>query len=180
MKAFKNMSYSKKLICKIFILITLCILLFTNVVCKKDNDNVTIDTSFNKQNKIKFIKQGEVYFQDKNKKLIKTIDVELAETPEKLHLGLMYRENMEEYQGMLFIFHIEEPQGFYMKNTIMPLDIIFINEKKEIVKIYKNTTPYSEADLPSIKPVLYVVEVKGGFTDKYNIKDGDFIDWRRF
>ena len=80
---------------------------------------------------------------------------------------------------MLFIFSIEETQAFYMKNTIMPLDIIFITAKKEIVKIYKNTTPYSEKDLPSLQPILYVVEVKAGFCDKYNIKESDFIDWRK-
>lgn len=91
----------------------------------------------------------------------------------------MFREKMEDGQGMLFIFPSEEPEGFYMKNTIIPLDIIFINSKKEIVKIYKNTTPFSEQDLPSLKPAVYVVEVNAGFTDKNNIKEGDFIDWRR-
>jgi uncharacterized membrane protein (UPF0127 family) len=81
---------------------------------------------------------------------------------------------------MLFIFPTEEPESFYMKNTIIPLDIIFINSKRELVKIYKYTTPYSEQDLPSIKPIRFVVEVNAGFCDTYNIKEGDFIDWRRF
>ncbi|MGA2669402.1 MAG: DUF192 domain-containing protein, partial [Ignavibacteria bacterium] len=60
------------------------------------------------------------------------------------------------------------------------LDIIFINTKKQIVKIYKNTTPFSEQDLPSLKPIQLVVEVNAGFTDKYNIKEGYNIEWRRF
>ncbi len=170
---------NRKTSAKIAVLLLSGLFLFTNVVCKKDNELNKIDSSSKKQYKIQFVKQGEVYFQDKNKNVIKAIDVELAETPDKRHTGLMYRDNMEESQGMLFIFDKEEPQGFYMKNTIMPLDIIFINGKKEIVKIYKHTTPYSEEDLPSLKPILYVVEVKAGFTDKYNIKEGDFIDWRR-
>lgn len=162
----------------LLILLLVSALSFLNLSCQKNGDKQ--DDTTNNQYNIKFKKQGEVYFQDKNKNLVKQIDVELAETPDTRHTGLMYRNNMEESQGMLFIFDKEEPQGFYMKNTIMPLDIIFINSKKEIVKIYKHTTPYSEDDLPSIKPILYVVEVKAGFTDKYNIKEGDIIEWKRF
>jgi uncharacterized membrane protein (UPF0127 family) len=155
-------------------------MLFANVVCRKDTDEVRIDTT-NKTdaNKISFVKQGEVYFQDSTKKLIKGIDAEIAETDEKRHVGLMYRESMAENQGMLFIFDKEELQGFYMKNTLIPLDIIFVDSKKKIVKIHKNTKPLDESDLPSVKPTLYVVEVNAGFTDKYKIKEGDLIDWRR-
>lgn len=148
--------------------------------CQKNVDNVKIDTANqNDANKIKFTKQGEVVFQDKNRNLVKKIDAEIAETEETRHLGLMFREKMEDNQGMLFIFPTEEPEGFYMRNTIIPLDIIFINSKKEIVKIFKNTTPFSEQDLPSGKPAIYVVEVNAGFCDKNGIKEGDFIDWRR-
>jgi uncharacterized membrane protein (UPF0127 family) len=165
---------------KIALYLIFSLLFFTSVVCKRDNDTPEIDTA--KKNvtpAIKFKKQGEVYFQDKDKNMLKAIDVEIAETDENRHRGLMFREKMEENQGMLFIFNREEPESFYMKNTLIPLDIIFVTSKKEIVKIYKNTTPLSEKDLPSPKPILYVVEVNAGFTDKYGIKEGDFIDWRR-
>jgi uncharacterized membrane protein (UPF0127 family) len=91
----------------------------------------------------------------------------------------MFRESMDENQGMLFIFDREEMQGFYMRNTLIPLDIIFVNSKKQIVKIHKNARPLDETDLPSMKPAIYVVEVNGGFTDKYKIKEGEYIDWRR-
>lgn len=158
----------------------LAFLFFTNVVCKRDTDSPPIDTTKKKEApSIPFVKMGEVYFQDKDKKLIKGIDVEIAETDETRHRGLMYRDKMEETQGMLFIFPEAELQSFYMKNTLIPLDIIFISPKKEIVKIYKNTTPLSEKDLPSLKPATYVVEVIGGFTDKFGIKEGNYIDWRR-
>ncbi len=154
--------------------------LFTNVVCKKDGDDIKIDTTTKKDSsKITFTKQGEVSFQDSAKKLVKAVDVEIADTEDKQHLGLMFREKMEENQGMLFIFDNEEMQAFYMKNTLIPLDIIFVNSKKKIVKIYKNAKPLDETDLPSIKKCIYVVEVNGGFTDKFNIKEGDYIDWRR-
>lgn len=176
MKKFKKSS----LITKVSLYFIFSVLFFANVVCKKENDTPPIDTGNKRETPaIKFVKQGQVFFQDKDKKLINTIDVEIAETDETRHRGLMFREKMEENQGMLFIFDTEEQQAFYMKNTLIPLDIIFINGKKEIIKIYKNTTPLSETDLPSLKPSLYVVEVIGGYCDKYGIKEGNFIDWKR-
>lgn len=149
--------------------------------CQKDPGEIKVDTVNNKDaSKIQFKKQGEVYFQDSLKNLKKKIDVEIAETEETRHLGLMFRENMPEDQGMLFLFPAEEFQSFYMKNTIMPLDIMFVNSKKQIVKIHRRTEPFSEKSLPSMKPSMYVVEVNAGFSDKYNIKEGDHIDWRKY
>lgn len=148
--------------------------------CQKQPEEIKVDTVNNKDAvKIQFKKQGEVYFQDSAKNLLKKIDVEIAETEETRHLGLMYRENMQEDQGMLFLFPAEEYQSFYMKNTIMPLDIMFVNSKKQVVKIHKNTVPYSEKSLPSMRPAIYVIEVVAGFADKYKIKEGSHIDWRR-
>lgn len=153
---------------------------FISISCQKEPENIKFDTSNPKEtSKIQFKKQGEVYFQDSLKNLVMKIDAEIADNDNERHLGLMYRETMNEDQGMLFLFPNEEPQSFYMKNTVMPLDIIFINAKKQIVKIHKNTTPYSEKSLPSIKPSQYVVEVNAGFTDKYKVKEGSYIDWRR-
>jgi len=163
---------------KKLIIISLAFLSSFNLVCKKQDSDVKNETKQQLQNQ-QFTKQGEVYFQDKDKKLKTKIDVEIAETEEKRHLGLMFREKMDESQGMLFIFQEEDEQGFYMKNTIIPLDIIFVSSKKEIVKIHKNTTPFSEKTLSSSKPIIYVVEVNAGFTDKFGIKVGDYIDWRR-
>ncbi|HJY62923.1 MAG TPA: DUF192 domain-containing protein [Ignavibacteria bacterium] len=160
-------------------IIIVILFLFVYSSCNKHED-VKIDT-LNQQdaNKTKFTKMGEVYFQDSLKNLKSKIDAEIAETDESRHIGLMFREGMKEDQGMLFIFPSEELQGFYMRNTLMPLDIIFINSKKQIVKIHKNTTPLSEKSLPSLKPSIYVVEVIAGYTDKFGIKEGYFIDWRR-
>ncbi|HEY3251099.1 MAG TPA: DUF192 domain-containing protein [Ignavibacteria bacterium] len=165
----------KKLLIFIYIAI---ILGFSS--CQKQSEDIKIDTANEKDaGKTKFTKMGEVFFQDSLKALKKKIDVEIAETEETRHLGLMYRESMKEEEGMLFIFPFEEPQGFYMRNTIIPLDIIFVNSKKKIVKIHKRTEPFSEKTLPSFKPSIYVVEVNAGFTDKFGIKEGDYIDWRR-
>lgn len=173
----------KKLYSIIPAILLVGIFIFTNAVCNKNTDNVKNNSgqdTAKKKVSIQFVKQGEVYFQDKNRNLVKQIDVEIADNDDKRHRGLMFREKMDTSQGMLFIFPSEEEQAFYMKNTILPLDIIFINAKKQIVKTYKRTTPFSEKDLPSFKPILYVVEVNGGFTDWFNVKEGDYIDFRKF
>lgn len=127
-----------------------------------------------------FVKQGELEFiSKKDNKVIKKIDIEIADSELKTQQGLMYRKSMEENRGMLFIFPTAEVRSFWMKNTIIPLDIIFVNEKKEIIKIHKNTVPYSVKSLESIKPALYTVEVNAGFTEKYGIKEGDLINFKR-
>ena len=66
-----------------------------------------------------------------------------------------------------------------MKNTLMSLDIIFIDSSKRILNMYKNTTIRSTKSLPSLGPVLYVVEVIAGFTDKFGIKEGDKIRFKK-
>ena len=123
-----------------------------------------------------FKKEGELEFLKKDRKtVISKIDIEIADnTPERMQ-GLMYRKSMDENKGMLFIFQEYEQQGFYMRNTIIPLDIIFLDSSKQVIKIYKSTTPFSETTLPSGKPSKYVVEVNAGYTDKYGINDGDKI-----
>lgn len=125
----------------------------------------------------KFTKNGELNFYFANDTVAKKIDIEIADTPAKEQQGLMNRPWMEEDQGMLFIFTKEDQQSFWMKNTIIPLDIIYVNASKKIVSIAKNCTPYSEKPIPSGAPALYVVEVIAGFSDIYNIKPGDRIDW---
>ena len=123
-----------------------------------------------------FTKEGEVVFISGGA-AIKKIDVEVADNEAERNQGLMYRPYMPDSVGMLFIFEQSEPQSFWMKNTIIPLDILYVNENKEIVYIHKNTTPYSEQSLPSYENAKYVVEVNGGFTDRYGIKVGDSISF---
>jgi len=89
----------------------------------------------------------------------------------------MYRKSMEEHQAMLFIFQEEQPRSFYMKNTEFSLDIIYINKKKKVVSIQKNTTPYDKNSLPSGEPVLYVLEIKAGLSDRWGIENGDSVRW---
>lgn len=126
-----------------------------------------------------FVKQGEVRFQTAKQDFITAIDVELAQDDSRRQLGLMYRDKMAESQGMLFIFEGDETRSFWMKNTVLSLDMIFVNSKDEIVTIHKNTTPYSEQSYASTKPAQFVIEVNAGYADRHKIKVGDKIAWNR-
>ncbi len=126
-----------------------------------------------------FTKEGDLSFTNKNGDAIAQIEIEIADDNQQRQTGLMFRNTMAENQGMLFIFDTEEPQAFWMHNTILPLDIMYVNSKMEIVTIIKNAKPFDDTSLPSVKPAQYVVEVNAGYTDKLGIKEGDKIVWRR-
>lgn len=106
-------------------------------------------------------------------------NVELAKTAEERSRGLMFRESLDSDKGMLFIFDKEGEYPFWMKNTLIPLDIIWINAKEEVVFISDNTQPCKE-EFPclSINPgknAKYVLEVNGGVAEKIGLKIGDKI-----
>ena len=124
-----------------------------------------------------FKKEGELTFTDSLGNTKININLEIADNEYERQLGLMNRKSMEENQGMLFIFQYERLQSFWMRNTLIPLDIMFINTDKEIITIHKNTKTLSTQSYPSTAPALYVVEVVGGFTEMHNIVIGDKIFW---
>ena len=124
---------------------------------------------------IDFTRDGELSIF-KNDSLIQTIEVEFAKNDEESALGLMYRSSMDEHQGMWFIFPEEAPRSFYMRNTEIPLDIIYLDKDKKVVSIAKNARPYDETSLPSEKPAMYVLEINGGLSDKWGIEKGDRME----
>lgn len=125
-----------------------------------------------------FIKEGELQFLAAEKdSVIQAIDIEIADTPDTRTQGLMWRRTMEEKQGMLFIMEENEPQSFWMLNTYLSLDIIYVNEDQEIVSIQANTTPQSTQSVPSGAPAKYVVEVIAGFCERFGLEVGDRIRW---
>lgn len=124
---------------------------------------------------IQFTKDGELSIF-KNDSLIQTIDVEFAKNEMERSLGLMYRSSMDEHQGMWFIFPEEAPRSFYMRNTEISLDIIYLDKDKKIVSIARNARPYDETSLPSEKPAMYVLEINGGLADKWGIDKGDRVE----
>ncbi len=132
-----------------------------------------------KQTSIKFVKEGELTFQKLNGEYISKIDIEIADTDNKRTRGLMDRISMKENHGMLFLFSYNRIQSFWMKNTVIPLDMIFVNSDNEIVTIQKNAIPFDTGSYASTKPASIVIEVNAGYTDLYGITEGDKIVWRR-
>ena len=84
---------------------------------------------------------------------------------------------MNPNEGMLFIFKDEQPRSFYMKNTLIPLDIIYLNKDKAVVSIQKNAKPLDESSLPSEQPAMYVLEVNAGLSELWKISNGDYIEF---
>lgn len=106
-----------------------------------------------------------------------TLDIEIADEESERVRGLMDRLILPDNAGMFFIFPNDAPRSFWMKNTYIPLDIIYINSDKEIVSIQKYTQPKTTYSIPSEKPAMYVLEVNAGFTDKIGISPGDKIEF---
>jgi hypothetical protein len=115
---------------------------------------------------------NRVEFVDSNG-TVATVFVEVADTPQALQKGLMYRTSLDEHKGMLFIFSREVPQSFWMKNTPLPLDMVFVNGQMAVVDINHNATPYSVDVFTSKESCKYVVEVNGGFCLEHGIDAGD-------
>jgi uncharacterized membrane protein (UPF0127 family) len=110
--------------------------------------------------------------------IIKTLDIEIADNEYETQTGLMYRIKLETNHGMLFIFPDVKMRSFYMKNTKIPLDIIYIDEAKSIISFQKNAMPFDETSLPSDAPAKYVLEINGGLADAWQLSLGDKIDFK--
>ena len=117
-------------------------------------------------------------FFDNKGRVITSIAVEIADTPETHARGLMGRYLTDNNQGMLFVFPRPKPRSFWMRNTPTSLDIIFIGEDRRVMNVAKETRPMSDKGYPSLGPARYVVEVKAGFADRYGIRKGTGIRWR--
>jgi uncharacterized membrane protein (UPF0127 family) len=104
--------------------------------------------------------------------------VEIADTVEKRIKGLMFRKNIPQNYGMLFVFEREEIQGFWMKNTVINLDIIFLDKDKRVVHIISNVPPCQKEPCPvyrSARPAKYVLELRGERLKSLDLKVGDLI-----
>lgn len=102
-------------------------------------------------------------------------DVEMAETPAQQAQGLMFREKMAADAGMLFVYDRPQPASFWMKNTLIPLDMIFIGADGRIVNIHQNAVPHSEAAVNSAGPVKGILEINGGMSSRLGIRAGDRV-----
>jgi hypothetical protein len=131
---------------------------------------------------LKEVINGKIYYYELKWAFIndRTLLVEIADTNEKRALGLMYRDYLPEDTGMLFILDRETRTSFWMKNMLISLDMIWINSDGKIVHITKNAQPCKD-DIEACtyqpdEPAKYVLEVNAGYTDKYDIKEGDYVE----
>jgi len=176
--SLKQKSNSKKIIQIITVIV---IAVFGLIYIFKPKPVKTINTkrgTMDYSSAYQFEKDGELVFQNVDGGFLTKIDIEIAETDVKRERGLMYRNKMEEDQGMLFIFDDEMPRSFWMKNTLLPLDMIFVNSKYEIINIRKRARPFDLGQYTSTAPAKYVIEVNAGYTDKFDITPGDKISFR--
>lgn len=105
--------------------------------------------------------------------------VEVARTPQEQETGLMHRQSLEPTRGMLFPYQTPQPVSFWMKNTLIPLDIIFIRPDGTIGRIAERTEPLSLQPIPSLEPVSAVLEIAGGRASELGVEPGDRVDWER-
>jgi uncharacterized protein len=160
--------YSKPLfIISGIVLLAVIFILIINPFSKKEN----IDPEY------MFRKDGELTFTDSLNNSKVKIDIQIANSDFDRELGLMFRKQMDENKGMLFIFPVEERQSFWMRNTFIPLDMIFVNSSKKIVTIHRNTQTLSDQSYPSTAPAQFVLEVNGGYCSRHNINEGDKINF---
>lgn len=108
------------------------------------------------------------------------ITVEIADTPHKRSLGLMFRRTLGEDEGMIFIHDSSAPVGMWMKNTYISLDMFFVRADGIIHRIEKHTEPFSKTTISSEGDVLAVIEMIAGSADRLGIRPGDKVDYPAF
>lgn len=101
--------------------------------------------------------------------------VELADDDEERGIGLMHRGSMDDAHGMLFDFGTPRRVGFWMRNTFIPLDMLFMKSDGEVVDIIENVTPHSEDPVGPDRPVRAVLELNAGLVKKLGLKVGDVV-----
>ena len=103
--------------------------------------------------------------------------VEIARTDREQAMGLMFRKTMGADEGMIFPMDPPRPAAFWMRNTVIPLDIIFIGPDRRVLNIAANAVPHDETPLPSAGPVSAVLELNGGRAAQLGIGPGDLVSW---
>ncbi|MEZ5669154.1 MAG: DUF192 domain-containing protein [Alphaproteobacteria bacterium] len=107
-------------------------------------------------------------------------EVEVVRTPQDMAVGLMFRQEMAADAGMLFVYAQPRETSFWMKNTLLPLDMLFIDADGLVHHIAERTVPLSTTPVPSRGPVRAVLEVNGGTCERLGIAPGDRVIWPEF
>ena len=155
---------------KVAVALVMCSV-FISISCDKEKKVVT-------PIKVEFKKEGELQIHNNiTDSIVATFNIEIADNDYERQRGLMNRSSMREDQAMLFIFPDTEYRSFFMKNTMIPLDIIYFDQDGKLISVQDNAQPYNETGLPSAAPAMYVLEVNAGLTEKLDLRIGDRITY---
>lgn len=156
----------------LFTILFISVLLLQSCKTESKKEIKTEAISFTKEGALTILKQ-------ETDSILTHLDIEIAESEYETQTGLMYRESMKDNQGMLFIFPDVAMHSFYMKNTQIALDIIYIDENLKIASFQKNAQPFNETGLSSKVPVKYVLEINAGLSEKLELDIGDTISFTK-
>jgi len=126
-----------------------------------------------------FQNEGTLAFLQPNGDTLRAITIDIADTDAERERGLMRQRSLGYDQGMLFIFETVDEGSMWMKNTPLPLDIVFVAPDSQVVSIARRTTPLSEEKITPAAPRKYAVEVRAGFADRFGLTDSTRIRWTR-
>jgi len=101
--------------------------------------------------------------------------VEVADTPQERSVGLMHRESMAAAAGMLFVYERPQRVSFWMQNTLIPLDMIFMDESGTVARIHENAVPLDRTPIPGGDDIQYVLEINGGMASALGITEGSVL-----
>lgn len=104
------------------------------------------------------------------------VEVEIAANDQSRERGLMWRKSLPEGTGMLFVFRYDEPHSFWMRNTLIPLDMLFIDRDRRVAAIVQNAEPRTLTGRGTEKPTRYVLELPGGWTGKLGVNSGSTVE----
>jgi uncharacterized membrane protein (UPF0127 family) len=172
-KSLKPRKKPDKLIMGIVFLFIAIVATIFILVLPDNKENKTVPEAY------KFTKDGSAAFTSKDGKKLCDFVIEIADTPDKMKTGLMYMDSLSANQAMLFLYDKPDVLSFWMKNTYLPLDIIFIGADSSVVSVAENTTPFSEVGIQSKGPALLALEVNAGVAKKYNLIAGTKFSWKR-
>lgn len=170
----KSQPVNKKKLLVAVIMLIIALLALAGILFLPDRKNPQDEMP-----RLTFEKQGYATIKAPDGTVKAEFDLEIADTEETQKTGLMYRESMADNQGMLFTYKEADKMNFWMKNTYLPLDIIFFLPDSTIYKVYADNKPFTEAGVAPAENCLFALEINAGLGKKFSLQPGDKLDWKR-
>jgi uncharacterized membrane protein (UPF0127 family) len=159
-----------------FITYLACAILLS-VSCSQEKEKSPSVSADDAANNLEFERTVAFLKEKSSPDTVAIIQAAVADKKSEHSEGLMNVTQLPPDNGMLFIFDTQEPRSFWMANTPLPLDIIFVNGEKQIVRIHHSAQPFSEKQYPSDDPARYVIETNGGFCVNNDIYEGMYVSF---